>query len=171
MCMQNCYRPQMHCTSRYLTTPSRDELDDRDAGARLPPRFLDVDDESVLLLLSPLILEEERDAEDEEVDFFLSESLDRPGFPLADRSLATLPSFFDDLLLEALFPFFGSPLFRSSFFSAAPDRPPLTDLDDDVLSSDDEDLPDRIELLLRWLVLERLDLEGRLLALELSLVF
>ena len=162
--MQNCYRPQMHCTSRYLTTPSRDELDDRDAGARLPPRFLDVDDESVLLLLSPLILEEERDAEDEEVDFFLSESLDRPGFPLADRSLATLPSFFDDLLLEALFPFFGSPLFRSSFFSAAPE-------DDDALSSDEEDLPDRIELLLRWLVLERLDLEGRLLALELSLVF
>jgi len=150
---------------------SLDELDDRETGARLPPRFFDVDDESVLLLLSPLALEEERDAEVEGVDFFLSESLDRPDLvPLADRSLIFPSSFFDDLLLEALlsfaFTFFGSPF----IFSAAPDRPPPKDLDDDVLSSEEDDLPDRIELLLRWLVLERLDLEGRLLALELSLV-
>ena len=157
-----------------MPPPSLDELDDREAGARLPLRFLDVDDESIPLLLSPLTLDEDRDAAEEEAGFFvffLSEPLCRPDLvPLADRSLTTPLSFLDEPLLEALlsllFPFLAS----SFVLSAAPDRPPPTDLDDDVLSSDEDDLPDRIELLLRWLVLERLDLEGRLLSFEL-LVF
>ena len=167
-------QPNYFVRAAYLPPPSLDELDDREAGARLPLRFLDVDDESIPLLLSPLTLDEDRDAAEEEAGFFvffLSEPLCRPDLvPLADRSLTTPRSFLDDPLLEALlsllFPFLGS----SFVFSAAPDRPPPTDLDDDVLSSDEDDLPDRIELLLRWLVLERLDLEGRLLSFEL-LVF
>ena len=167
-------QPNYFVRAAYLPPPSLDELDDREAGARLPLRFLDVDDESIPLLLSPLTLDEDRDAVEEEGGgffFFLSDPLDRPDLvPLADRSLPTPRSFLDDPLLEALlsllFPFLGS----SFIFSVAPDRPPPTDLDDDVLSSDEDDLPDRIELLLRWLVLETLDLEGRLLSFEL-LVF